>query len=292
MPNEKIPVSVIVVSFNTRDLTRKALNALFNSSKLPEQVIVVDNDSKDDSVEIIRREFPQVTLIESRENLGFAKANNLAIRTAVSQPYIWLLNSDTETGVQSLEQLYNFLEKHQDFGAVGPQLVYPNKSLQSAGGFFPTFANVFTYLIPITFLFTSSIKKKLRSIAIFPQQIPDDGLDIGYATGAALFARKQAIDDAGLMPEAYFMYFEETEMCYKMRQKGWKIRVINTEPVMHVYGGSFKTKYDPRRLKIFLNSLKIFVKRNYSGCKKNLILCEIFALGWLSFIIKRIKSWL
>jgi GT2 family glycosyltransferase len=140
----RLPISVIIVSFNTKDLTRKALSALYNSSKLPEQVIVVDNDSKDSSVEMIKAEFPQVILIESKENLGFAKANNRALRDVANQTYVWLLNSDTETGRDSLEQLYEYVEAHKEVGAVEPQLVYPDGSLQSTGGFFPAFA---TYLI-------------------------------------------------------------------------------------------------------------------------------------------------
>jgi N-acetylglucosaminyl-diphospho-decaprenol L-rhamnosyltransferase len=288
----KIPVSVIIVSFNTKDLTRKALSALYNSSKLPEQVIVVDNDSKDNSAEMIKAEFPQVILIESKENLGFAKANNRALRETANQPYAWLLNSDTETGRNSLEQLLVYMKAHQEVGAAGPQLVYPDGSLQSTGGFFPGFCNVFNYLIPYGFLLPEKWRRKMKSIAVFPQVIPDAGLELDYATGAALFVRKQTIEEAGLLPEDYFMYFEETEMCYKMKQKGWKIKALNTEPVMHVYGGSFKTKYDPRRLKIFMDSLKIFVRRNYRGRKKNCILTEIFLLGWLSLAIKKIKSWL
>jgi GT2 family glycosyltransferase len=287
---DKIPVSVIIVSFNTKDLTRKALSALYTSGKLPEQVIVVDNDSKDSSVEMIKAEFPQVILIESKENSGFAKANNRALREVANQPYVWLLNSDTETGHSSLEQLYVYMESHKELGAIGPQLVYPDGSLQSAGGFFPGFCSVFNYLIPYGFLLPKKWRRKMKSLALFPQVIPDEGLELDYVTGAALFARKQAIEEAGLLPEDYFMYFEETEMCYKMKQKGWKIKVINTEPVMHVYGGSFKTKYDPRRLKIFLDSLKIFVRRNYQDWKKHAILSEVFIFGGFSIWLKGFKK--
>ena len=290
MLGQKIPVSVIIVSFNTKDLTRKALAALYNSSKIPEQTIVVDNNSADGSVEMVRKEFPQAILIESKENLGFAKANNLGIKQKSTQPYIWLLNSDTETGRNSLEQLFNYMESHEVAGVIGPSLVYPDRSMQSVGGYFPSVFNVFTYLIPISYFFPQSLRRKLKSLAIFPQQVPDNGLELDYVTGAAMFVRKKAADEVGLLPEDYFMYFEETEMCFKMKQKGWKIKAINTEPVMHVYGGSYKTKYDPRRLKMFLKSLKMFVLRNYSGVKKYAILTEIFLFGWLSLLLKKFKS--
>lgn len=288
----KLPVSVIIVSFNTKDLTRKALRALYNSGKLPEQVIVVDNGSKDGSAEMVKQEFPQALVIASQENLGFAKGNNLGIKQLATQPYIWLLNSDTETGRNSLEQLAAYMENHMEVGALGPQMVYPNQELQSAGGFFPSIANVFYYLFPVAFFLPKSWRKKLRSIAVFPQPIPAQGMDLDYITGAAALLRRSALDQAGLMPEDYFMYFEETDMCWRMKKAGWKMRAINVEPVMHVYGGSFKTKHDPRRLKLFQESLAKFVRKNYAGWKKFVILAEIFLFGRSSIFLKRLKEWL
>lgn len=286
----KLPVSVIIVSFNTKDLTRKALKALYNSSKLPEQVIVVDNGSKDGSAQMVQEEFSQTLLIESKENLGFAKGNNLGIKHLANQPYIWLLNSDTETGKNSLEQLVDYMEHHPEVGVVGPQMIYPNKELQSVGGFFPSVINVFYYLFPFVFFLPKSWRKRLKSMAIFPQLIPPSGISLDYVTGAALLLRRKALNEVGLMPEDYFMYFEETDMCFCMKKVGWKIRAINCDPVMHVYGGSFKTKYDPRRLQLFQESLLKFVKKNYSDWRRPLIILEIILFGKISLILKRIKS--
>ena len=286
----KLPVSVIIVSYNTKDLTRKALQALYDSNKLPEQVILVDNDSKDGSAQMVRDEFPQTSVIESRENLGFAKGNNLGIRQFANQPFIWLLNSDTETGKNSLEQIVSYMKTHQDVGAVGPQLVYPTRDLQSVGGYFPSPLNVLYYLLPFTFFLPKSWRRKMRSIAVFPQTIPESGIELDYVTGAAVLLRRSALEQAGLMPEDYFMYFEESDLCWRMKKAGWKLRVINTDPVMHVYGGSFKTKADKRRLGLFLESLSKFVRKNYTGWRKNLILFEVMLLGRLSIFLKGLKS--
>lgn len=286
----KLPVSVIIVSFNTKDLTRRALQALYNSNKLPEQIILVDNNSQDGSGEMVRSEFPEVLLIESKENLGFAKGNNLGIKTFASQPYIWLLNSDTETGKNSLEQLVDYMENHPRVGALGPQMIYPNKELQSVGGFFPSISNVLYYFLPFVYFLPKSWRKKLKSMAIFPQLIPENGLELDYVTGAAVLLRREVLDQVGLMPENYFMYFEETDMCWRMKKNGWEIKVINTDPVMHVYGGSFKTKYDPRRLQLFQESLIKFIKKNYFGWKKILILGEVFLLGRISLFLKGLKE--
>ncbi len=285
-----LPVTVVIVSFNTKDFTRKALQSLYSSSKLPKQVILVDNNSKDASVEMVREEFPQVLIVESKENLGFAKGNNLGIRQFASQPYIWLLNSDTETGKNSLEQLVSYMETHAEVGVLGPQMIYPNKELQSVGGFFPSISNVFYYLIPVVFFLPKLWRRKLKSMAIFPQPIPEEGLELDYVTGAAALLRREALDRVGLMPEDYFMYFEETDMCWRMKKTGWTIKVIDTDPVTHVYGGSFKTKYDPRRLQLFQESLIRFVKKNYSGWTKFFILAEVSLLGRISLLLKKLKE--
>ncbi len=288
--NNKAPVSVVIVNYKTPELTKKALQALFASSVTPAQVILVDNKSDDGLFDVVRSEFPTVHCIANDTNVGFAKANNLAIRTIANQPYVWLLNSDTETGKNSLEQLVSYMEKHKEVGALSPQLVYPTREWQSVGGYFPSISNVFFYLIPLTYFLPKKFRYKLKSIALFPQPIQKDGVELDYATGAAGLLRTEALKEVGLLGEEYFMYFEETDLCWRMKHAGWKVVAIDTDPVMHVYGGSFKTKYDVRRLKLFQESLKIFIKKNYSGSKKIVMLAEIFLFGSLSLMLKRIKA--
>ncbi|HSR89206.1 MAG TPA: glycosyltransferase family 2 protein [Candidatus Udaeobacter sp.] len=291
MPENKIiPVAVIIVNYKTEVLTRRALLALFSSSVQPQEVILVDNNSEDNIASIVKQEFPQVKIIANKENLGFAKANNQAIRQFVTQPYVWLLNSDTETGEKSLEELYDFMVANPKVAALGPQLVYPTRELQPVGGYFPSIANVFMYLIPFVIFLPKFLRRKLKTIVIFPQLLPKESREIDYVTGAAMFLRKEALDKVGLLCEDYFMYFEETDLCLRLKQAGWEIKVVDTDPVMHVYGGSFKTKYDPKRLKIFLTSLKLFVEKNCTGFKKIMILAEIIILGPVSLLLKRFKS--
>lgn len=291
MENKKIvSVSVIIVNYKTPELTRKALMALYNSSVTPAQVIVVDNNSNDGLVEKIKTEFPDVLIIENHENIGFAKANNQAIKSVVDQSFVWLLNSDTETGIKSLGNLYEYITAHPRVAVVGPQLVYPTREFQSVGGYFPSPSNVFLYLLPFTIFFPKRLRYKLKSIALYPQPVSVEGKELDYVTGAACLLRKEALDEVGMLGEDYFMYFEETDMCFRFKQAGWEVRVINTDPVMHVYGGSFKTKYDPRRLTLFLESMQIFIKKNYTGTRKWIMIFEIKILGPISSVCKRLKS--
>lgn len=292
MEKKIVPVTVVIINYKTPALTRQTLLALFNSSVQPAEVVLVDNNSQDNTVAIVKQEFPQVQIIINKENLGFAKANNQAVKQFSTQPYIWLLNSDTETGKKSLEELFDFMAAHPKVGALGPQLVYPTRELQSVGGYFPSISNVFMYLVPFTVFLPKFIRRKLKSLVIYPQALPGEGREIEYVTGAALLLRKEALDRVGLLCEDYFMYFEETDLCLRLKRAGWEVKVIDTDPVMHVYGGSFKTKYDPRRLKIFLSSLTLFVKKNCVGFKKEVILTEIALLGPISLLLKRFKSFL
>lgn len=292
MEKKIVPVTVVIVNYKTLVLTRQAIVALYNSSVEPKEVILVDNDSQDGSVDILAREFPQIKIVANKENLGFAKANNQAIRQFSTQPYIWLLNSDTETGKKSLEELVGFMSLHPKIAALGPQLVYPNREWQSVGGFFPTAQNVFMYLVPFTVFLPKKILYTFKSIAFYPQPIQKDGVELDYVTGAACLLRKEALDQVGLLSEDYFMYFEETDLCWRLKKAGWQIKAIDTDPVMHVYGGSFKTKYDERRLGLFLSSLTFFVNRYYTGLTKTGILVEIFILAKVSLFFKKLKSFI
>lgn len=287
---QTVPVSVIIVNYKTKELTYTALVSLYRSSVLPREIILVDNHSEDGLVEIVRKDFPEVVVIVNKENVGFAKANNRAIREYSTQPYIWLLNSDTETGEKSLEELYVYMNSYTKIGALGPQLMYPTGEWQSVGGFFPTISNVFIYLIPITIFLPKKNRQRLKSIALFPQPILKDGIELDYVTGAACMLRKEALEEVGLLAEDYFMYFEETDLCFRLKKAGWIVRAIDTDPVMHVYGGSFKTKYDEKRLRLFLKGLRIFIKKYIKGLPGLVMIGEIVCLGQISLLLKRLKS--
>ncbi len=289
MPEEAKAISTIIVSYNTKELTRKCLASLFASDLLPGEVIVVDNNSSDGSAQMVKEEFPNVHLVTNKENVGFAKANNQAIKEATGK-YIFLLNSDTEIGAKTLRQMHDFLEANGNVAGVVPQLVYPDKSWQSVGGYFPTFFNVFRYLIPFPFLFPAAVRKKLKDIAIFRQETPAQGLELDYITGAAAMFRKSVLDEVGLLGEEYFMYFEETDLCWRVRRAGYGLMAIKTDSLVHVYGGSYKGRYDSKRIGIFLESLQIFVKKNYSGIKRASILLEIRLLKNISLKIKSLRQ--
>ncbi|MEI8361149.1 MAG: glycosyltransferase family 2 protein [bacterium] len=284
------PVTAIIISYNTCELTHKALTALLAGSIVPRQIIVVDNNSIDGSAEMVMENFPGVQFIKNPENIGFARANNLAIRDLAKEEFIWLLNSDTEVGKNSLVDALTYLEANTAIAGVEPTLVYPNGSLQSVGGYFPNILNVFYYLVPVGYLLPISLKQRLKSIALFPQSISAAGIELDYITGAAAIFRREVLDQVGLLGAEYFMYFEETDLCYRIARAGYKLMGIKTDPVMHVYGGSFKGKADDKRLRMFLSSLELFVKKNYSKWYAQIIILEIRLFGELSIFLKGLRQ--
>lgn len=278
-------VTAIVVSYNTCDLTRRALLALKNSHTRIQRIIVVDNASRDGSASMVKKEFPDVMVIENAKNVGFAVANNQALKQC-TQTYAWLVNSDTEVHKDTLQALVAYLDMNETVAMVGPQLVYPDGSLQSVGGYFPTVSNVLRYLIPITSVFPRSLRARYRDIALFPQIPPKEGIALDYVTGAACLLRVSALKEVGFLGEEYFMYFEETDLAWRLKARGYTVMAIATPPVMHVYGGSYKRAHDSARLKQFLRSLSLFVRKYYTGVRRYTIMCAIAVLGPLSILVK------
>lgn len=280
-------VTVIIVSYNTRVLTCNALRSLYQSSVLPDQIIVIDNASIDGTVEAIEKDFPAVEVIKNKINRGFAAANNQGIEKAQGT-FIWLLNSDAEVGNKSLEQLISYMRQNTDVGVSSPYLVYPNKKPQSVGGFFPSFFNILMWFFPLYILLPARICKKMRLLAIPPISLDKTAIELDYVTGAAFFARRSALASTGPLSERFFMYFEETDLCFRLKQEGWRICAVSADPVMHIGGGSFSHKRDIRRLLLFIKSMRIFIAMHYRLVKRWILFVEIAICFVPGILLKKV----
>ena len=216
---------VVIVSYNTRDLLRDCLRSLLASEGVNPQAIVVDNASQDGSAEMVRREFPQARLLAQEQNLGFAAANNAALRAlgfdgqSAGSPLpdcVILLNPDTTVAADSLVTLVNFLRAHPRAGAVGAQLVYPDGRRQHSAFRFPGVMQTFLDFFPLHHrLLDSPLNGRYP-----PRRAP---FAIDHPLGACILARGEAIRQIGLMDEGYFMYVEEVDWCRRIRRAGWQI---------------------------------------------------------------------
>jgi len=230
-------LSVVIANWNTCDLLARCLRAVYDTtSHLDLEVIVVDNASTDGSQEMVRQEFPGVSLIANTENLGFAKANNQAIRRSQGR-YVLLLNSDTFVGEHTIEQMVAFMDSHPEAGIAGCKLLYGDGRLQRSCTSFPT---LFTELCIATHL-----DKLFPTSSLFGRYLMtywdfDDVREVDVILGAFMLARAPAVGEVGLLDERYFMYSEEVDWCYRFKQKGWKVYFYPFVSAVHLWGGSIK----------------------------------------------------
>jgi N-acetylglucosaminyl-diphospho-decaprenol L-rhamnosyltransferase len=237
---ETADVAVIVVSYNTRELLRLCLQKVCECPAPPRlEIWVVDNGSRDGSVEMLRSEFPTAHLIANTENLGFAGANNQALRAAGGR-YALLLNSDAMLSSTALSEMWTLAETEPNAGVVGAQLLNPDGTFQASHSPFPTLWS--------EFLILSGLGRLLGG-----PRYPSHGAErefgpqrVDYAEGACLLVRRSAVHHAGLLDEGYFMYAEEVDWCFRMRRAGWETWYQPAAEVVH-YGGASSAGRATRR---------------------------------------------
>ena len=255
-PTTLSDLAVIIVSYNTGALLRNCLRALESSSHSLPAIWVVDNASQDGSAEMVRAEFPQVHLVEPGRNLGFAAANNLALRqmgfgsaapSARLPEYVLFLNPDTEVRADAVARLRAFLQATPHAGVVGPALIYPDGSFQHSAFRFPTLWQVWFDLVQWPGRFVESPLNGRYPRALYASGQP---FPIDHPLGAAFMTRAQVIQQVGLMDEGFFMYAEEIDWCMRVKRAGWEVYCLPSAVVMHHAGGS--TRQQPARMNAVL----------------------------------------
>jgi len=246
----KPDLSIVIVSFNTRQLLKECLDSVYASlaeSTPTSEVIVVDNASLDGSAAMVRKHFPQVKLIANKENRGFAAANNQALRaigygtghreyplspTPHSPPseYVILLNPDTLVGRSALATLVRFMDENPRAGACGARLLHSDGSFQHSAFAFPTLFQVFLDFFPINYRLTDS-----RLNGRYPRRLYQAGepFPIDHPLGAALMVRREAIEQVGLFDERFFIYCEEIDWCLRIQAAGWGIWCVPEAEIVH-----------------------------------------------------------
>lgn len=233
--DDGLDVSVVVVSYNVRELVCRCLDSIDAATYgLTVEQVVVDNASTDGSVELIETRHPDVRLIASDRNLGFGAANNLGFRQ-VRGRFVLLLNPDAELRPGALETLVAFLDRHPDVGVVGPRLRFPDGSVQPSRRRFPTLA---------TLLIESAAPSRwwdgwpaLRRFYVADR--PDDQTqDVDWLVGAALLIRREALEGIGGFDERFFMYSEELDLARRIRERGWRLVYHPAAEVVHHEGKS------------------------------------------------------
>jgi len=246
-----LDISIIVVSFNTKDLLFDCLASVFETVKgISFEVWVVDNNSTDGTVEATREKYPTIKIIENTENLGFAAANNQAFRQ-MNGDYALLLNTDTVLTNEAVKELFDFMEANPEAGMACGQLLNLDGSSQNSIANFPTMLALLSNETLLRILLPRKFPSKRRKYV--------SPLKIDSCIGACLMARKKAMDDIGLFDERYFFFFEETDWAYRMRRGRWAIYLVPTAKIFHAQGKTVGSNVDARIM--FYRSRYLFFKK-------------------------------
>lgn len=264
-------LAVVIVNYNTCELLRDCLASIYGSQgHLNFKVVVVDNASSDGSVAMVQAEFPQAELIGSHVNGGFAFANNLGLRrvgfddndppSAQAPRYVLLLNPDTILPPTALADMVTFLDDHPGAGAAGPKLVRLDGSLDLAcRRTFPTPVVSFYRRVGFSKLFPRS-----RTFGRYNMTYvdPDEMIEVDSVVGAFMMVRREAIAQAGLLDETYFMYGEDLDWAYQIKANGWKIYYNPAVTVTHVKRAA--SRHSPQAKIEFYRAMDIFYRKFYA----------------------------
>lgn len=250
-------ISIIIVSWNVRKELLDCLNSIKeNPPSFEYEVIIVDNASTDGTSEALQENFPQTRLIVNSKNAGFAAANNIGIKKSRGE-YILLLNPDTIVLPHSLDILINFMDTNKDVGVCGAKLLNTDGSSQESIRGIPTFRSAlhrhtaFKYL----YIFGGMYKKWAMKDNEYDRQ-----MDVDQVMGAALMTRKSILEQVGPMDEQFFMYYEEVDLCYRIKKAGWRVVYVPESKITHIGGCSSGQIPAGKRIMALTSLMKFFKK--------------------------------
>lgn len=266
-------LTVVIVSYNTRELTRQAILAVREAAAGQEVVtLVADNGSTDGTLEAVRLAFPDAELLQNLDNPGYGAAIN---RAAANRPgtYLCALNSDVLLQPDSLRSLRDFLDKHPRCGLVGPALIYPDGRPQASAKRFPSLAFALTETFGLHWLFPGN--RSVRHFYYADQDLASHPW-VDAVSGAAMLIRTEAFRRVGGFDEGFRMYFEETDLCRRLRDAGYRVAFCPQATAVHWHGAS-TLQTSVRQVEYYLSYVRFF--RKHSGLWAARILTVAIALS-------------
>ncbi len=266
-------LSVIIVNYNVKYFIEVCLHSVFRAAEgIAAEVIVVDNNSKDDSCEMIRAKYPQVRLIENNENLGFSRANNQGVAVATGE-YLLFLNPDTVMPEDFLRKMIDYMDAHPEAGSIGPRLI------DGRGQYAPDGKKSFPSLSVAIFK-TTGINKIFKNSSYFNKYYAvhvkeHETAEVDILSGCCMMVRRSVIDKVdGAFDEAYFMYCEDFDLCYRIQKAGYK-NIYYPEVTLIHYKGESTRKATISHVRIFNDALSVFVRKHYSKTNARLFIMLI-----------------
>ncbi|MDO8658574.1 MAG: glycosyltransferase family 2 protein [Candidatus Levybacteria bacterium] len=292
-----IDLSIIIISYNTKNILLDCVGSIKGSIygvKLNIEIIIVDNFSTDGSAEALRREYPDVILIQNKENVGFSKANNIGIKKAKGR-YILFLNSDTIVYKKTLETMVEFMDKNEAAGAATCKVIMPDGKLDDASHRgFPTPINSLFYFSGLSKLFPKSKRFAGYNLSYMDLNATHE---IDACAGAFMIVRRQAGEKIGWWDEDFFWYGDDLDFCYRLKKAGYKIYYVQEVKILHYKGVSGGIKDSSKHLssadketkkqaqEARFEAMRIFYNKHYKKLYPNFV-------TWLIYGGIDLKEWM
>jgi GT2 family glycosyltransferase len=257
---EKSPVlSVIIVAWNSAPWIEPCLSSLMvDLQGIAGEVIVVDNASMDTTVDLIHRRFPQVRLLQNPHNAGFGRACNQALAISRGE-FVLFLNPDTHIQPGMVQTLLHFLRAHPEAGAVGPTLLNPDGSLQLSGNSFPSLTNLWVEAFFLDRCFPAHPLFGGHKLSHVDRTVVRE---VDWVMGACLLAPQAVLEKIGGFDERFFLFFEDTDLCWRMRQAGYAVFFLPTARLVH-FGGASPEHYTAPKILAYHHSLFLFARKYF-----------------------------
>lgn len=271
-------VSIILVNYNTKDLTLECIKSVYEKTNgIDFDIYVVDNNSWDGSCEAIEQAYPQVKLIKNKENQGFGAANNIAVKLSDAK-YCFCLNTDTILINNAVKILYDFMENNPQTGVCGGQLYDKDMKIAASVGNFPSTIRIFFQFCGLKYIFHSYWEKK---IAPAKSMVADRPVSVDYISGADIFFRKSVLDKIGLFDENIFMYGEESDICFRIKKAGFDVIFVPDSKIIHLCG---KSSANLNKQKIISESLLYWYRKNIGTLPFILLKSVLMVTFFIKFI--------
>ncbi|MEK7671678.1 MAG: glycosyltransferase family 2 protein, partial [Bacteroidota bacterium] len=254
-------LSVIIVNYNVRQFLENALASTYRAMEgLQGEVFVVDNASDDGSIEMVKTKFPHVLLIENQANVGFAKANNAALKQAKGR-YVLLLNPDTIVQEDTFKVMIRFFDENPDAGLAGCKILNPDGTFQlPCRRSFPTPWVAFTKIFGLSTLLP---KSKLFGKYNLTYLNEDETYEVDAVSGSLMFLRREAYEKVGGLDETFFMYGEDLDWCYRISKSGYKVYYVHSTKIIHFKGESTR-RSEIDEIRTFYQAMQLFVEIHFS----------------------------
>lgn len=259
-------VSVIIINYKTFDLLKNCLQSLIlNHNKINYEIIIVDNDSKDNAIDNLKSIYPDVRIVQLSENIGFSRANNIAAKQAVGD-YFLFVNSDVLFIENSIDKMLNYYINGKNIGILGPKLLNLDYSFQLSAGKLPNF------FVEIKDKIIYSICKKSKYFNSLVERIFFDKIsEVEWVTGACMLIDRDTYYKVHGFDENFFLYFEDKDLCARVRALNKKIIYYPETSVIHLLGGSSRQKHTKEVKDIYRNS-QIYYYKKHLNCFHNKLL--------------------